>query len=417
MRTRRLGVGVVGLGVGAAHIIRHLHAAPYIDLCAGADIDPQARERFRAVFPEAKIHDSLDQLAADPDVEAVWVATPSRLHAQNAIVLANHGKHVAVQKPLALTLDQAAAMIDAADRNNVILLAGNSQSFATPVRMMCQLVRSAELGRLCAINLFAYHDWLLKARKPEDLDVAEGGGVVYRAAPHQIDTIRLIGGGLLKTVRGTHAQWMSEPAAPGYSAAYTEFTDGTPAVFIQNAYGYFVTEEMMPWLPGAEQFAWASQRVTQRGALRRALRDGSRAEAAEYQARSVGGAMDSAGPPPRASREWATDLGVVLVSCERGDIHQSARGLYVYSDDGIREISLPSGSAWEAEIREMYDAIVHRGKAFHSGRWGMATLEVALGVMESARTHRQVELRHQVELDQDYDAAYSVHPTGETQVV
>jgi phthalate 4,5-cis-dihydrodiol dehydrogenase len=417
MGERRLGVGVVGLGVGAAHILRHLQAAPYTELCAGADIDPQARERFRAVFPEAKVYATLDQLAADPDVEAVWVATPSRLHAQHTIALANSGKHVAVQKPMALSLDEAAAMIDAADRNNVILLAGNSQSFATPVRMMRQLVRSGQLGSLCAINVFSYHDWLLKARKPEDLDVAEGGGVVYRAAPHQIDTIRLIGGGLLKTVRGTHAKWMAERAAPGYSAAYAEFTDGTPAVLIQNAYGYFVTEEMMPWVPSGEQFAWASQRVAQRGAIRRMLRDGTRDEAAEYQARSVGGSMDSGAPAPGRSREWATDLGIVVVSCERGDIRQSPRGLYVYTDDGIREISLPSGSAWEAEIREMYEAIVTRGKAFHSGRWGMATLEVALGIVESARTHRQVTLRHQVQLDQEYDAVYSVHPTGEAQVV
>jgi phthalate 4,5-cis-dihydrodiol dehydrogenase len=406
MAERRLKVGVAGLGVGAVHILRHLESAPFIELYAGADSDVRARERFEAVFPEARSFDSVERLAADPEVEAVWVATPSHLHARHVVLLANAGKHVAVQKPMALTLDEAAAMIAAAERNDVQLLAGNSQSFATPVRAMRQVVRSGELGKLCAINVFAYHDWMLKAHKPEDLDPRAGGGVVYRAAPHQIDTIRLIGGGLLKTVRGTQGQWMPQRGAAGYCVAYTEFADGTPAVMIQNAYGYFVADEMMPWAPAADAaFAWANERARARGAQRRAVRDGTRDEAADYQRRSLGGALDSGLGRPWSGREWATDLGIVLISCERGEMRHSPSGLYIYSDDGIREAGLSIGSPWVAEIREMYEGIVQRGKVFHSGRWGMATLEVALAIMESATTHRQVELRHQVELDPDYDAA------------
>jgi phthalate 4,5-cis-dihydrodiol dehydrogenase len=189
--------------------------------------------------------------------------------------------------------------------------------------------------------------------------------------------------------------------------AYTEFVDGTPAVLIQNAYGYFVGEEMVPWAPSTDQFAWANARTAQRGALRRSLREHARDESAEYQARSVGGEQDTGPPRPGGSREWATDLGLVVVSCERGDIRHSPDGLYVYSDEGIREISLPRGSAWTAEIREMYNAVVQQTRPIHSGRWGMATLEVVLGIMESARTHRQVQLRHQVEAEVDDDVEYT----------
>jgi phthalate 4,5-cis-dihydrodiol dehydrogenase len=406
MAERRLRAGVVGLGVGAVHILRHMQTAADIELSAGADIDPQVRDRFRAVYPEAGVYDSIEQLAADRQVEVVWVATPSRLHAEHAILLANAGKHVAVQKPMAVTLEEAAAMIEAAERNNVVLLASNSQSFSTPIRAMRQIVRSGELGRLGAINVFAYHDWLLKARKPEDLDVHQGGGVLYRAAPHQIDSIRLIGGGLLRSVRGTLGQWLPERPVPGYGAAYAEFVDGTPAVLIQNAYGYFVGEEMVPWGPSTDQFAWANARTAQRGAVRRSLREHARDETAEYQARSIGGAQDTGRPGPGGGREWATDLGIVVVSCERGDIRHSPDGLYIYSDEGIREISLQRGSAWTAELREMYNAIVQQTRPIHSGRWGMATLEVVLGIMESARTHLQVELRHQVEAEADDEVDY-----------
>ena len=63
------------------------------------------------------------------------------------------------------------------------------------------------------MNVIAYNGWWLMQRIPEDLDPSYGGGIVYRAVPHQIDAIRLIGGGKLKSVRGTVRDWM--PARPG----------------------------------------------------------------------------------------------------------------------------------------------------------------------------------------------------------
>src|SRR5262249_49955572 len=123
MAQRRLKAGVLGLGVGAVHIVRHLQGVANMELCAGADPDDEARRRFHAACPEARVYCSLEDLAADAEVEVVWVATPSHLHAAHAIHLANAGKHVAVQKPMALTLGEAAAMIEAAHRNGVVLLA------------------------------------------------------------------------------------------------------------------------------------------------------------------------------------------------------------------------------------------------------------------------------------------------------
>jgi len=114
--------------------------------------------------------------------------------------------------------------------------------------------------------------------------------------------------------------------------------------------------------------------------------------------------------PPDGTREWASDLGLITVSCERGDIRQSADGLYIYDDDGVRELKLPFTPYGEAQLRELYDAVVLNRKGYQSGRWGMATLEVALGIMESARTHESVELTHQTEMDDDYDPNHRIVP-------
>src|SRR5438034_196478 len=154
-------------------MVREMEASPRFELYAAADIDPDARQRFQREFPDAKVYEGIERLAADPDVEVVWLSTPNRLHAQHAVLLADAGKHVMVQKPMALTLAEAGRMVEAADRNGVKLLAGHSKAYTSPVQMMRQIVRSGELGPLRAINVFASNGWLMSTRKAEDLDPAE----------------------------------------------------------------------------------------------------------------------------------------------------------------------------------------------------------------------------------------------------
>jgi phthalate 4,5-cis-dihydrodiol dehydrogenase len=103
-------------------------------------------------------------------------------------------------------------------------------------------------------------------------------------------------------------------------------------------------------------------------------------------------------------------MGMVIVSCERGDMRQSPDGVYVYGDAGLREIKVTGGTLWEKEQAEIYDAVVHGHRGFHSGRSAMATIEVILGIMESARTHKDVELTHQTRLDEVVDVPHAIQP-------
>ena len=86
------------------------------------------------------------------------------------------------------------------------------------------------------------------------------------------------------------------------------------------------------------------------------------------------------------------------MSCERGDIRQTPDGLFIYGESEKREITLPAGRrrGREAEIEELYDAVVHGRPVFHDGRWGEATLEVCLAMIESAEKRREIFLSHQV---------------------
>src|ERR1044071_8376941 len=115
---RKLKLGIVGLGVGASEILPAMEQIPEFQLVAAADINARVLETFRQRYG-AKIYDSIEKLCADPEVEAVWVSTPNRFHAPHTIIAANHGKHVVVEKPMAISLPEAEQIGRASCRERV----------------------------------------------------------------------------------------------------------------------------------------------------------------------------------------------------------------------------------------------------------------------------------------------------------
>jgi len=405
--SRTLKIGLIGIGVGASEIMPAMEAMEEIDLVAGADVVPATRERFQERFPRAKVYDSAEKLCADPEVEAVWIATPNRFHGPHTIMAAQHGKHVVVEKPMAISLQEAEQMVETAQRNEVKLLAGHTQSFSLPIRTMRRIITSGQLGKLCAIHIWAYSDWMLRPRTPDELDISQGGGIPYRQGPHQIDTVRALGGGKLRSVRAMTGQWMPARSIPGYYCAYLEFEDGTPCTILHNGYGYFLANELVPWGSTSQRYP-----LEERVEIRKALRAGTREEEQDKQDLRIGGRLERDTFQRTGPRSWLpADLGVVVVSCERGDMRHSPTGLYVYDDSGLRDVDISSGEGpgqRRAELQELYDAVVLNKPVFHDGRWGMATLEVCLALMQSARDRREIQLTHQVPVAAEYDAELPV---------
>src|SRR5438270_1772956 len=164
-----LKIGMIGIGVGGAEILPAMEAMDTVELVAGADVVPATLERFSQRFPEAKTFASAEALCRDSNVDAVWISSPNRFHAEHTILAAKHGKHVVVEKPMAISLTEAQAMVEAAEKNSVKLLAGHTMSFSAPIRAMHKIIRSEKLGRLCALNVWANSDWMLRPRTPDEL--------------------------------------------------------------------------------------------------------------------------------------------------------------------------------------------------------------------------------------------------------
>ncbi|MGH7844217.1 MAG: Gfo/Idh/MocA family oxidoreductase [Candidatus Binatia bacterium] len=397
---RQLNIGVAGIGVGASEILPAMESMPQLKLVAGADVNRRVLETFQARYG-ARTYDSIEKLCADPDVEAVWISTPNKFHGPHTIIAANHGKHVVVEKPMAISLQEAESMIAAAEKNKVKLLCGHTQSYGPHIRTMRRIIRSGELGKLCAMHVWAYTDWMLRPRTAEELDVAQGGGVPYRQGPHQIDSLRLLGGGMVRSVRGTAGQWFPGRPIPGYYTAYLEFEDGTPATLMHNGYGYFLASELVPW--GTDRTRYTPE---ERASIRKGLLDKTRDESKAKDAMRIGGEKEEQYfRGQRTGRPWVpNDLGILIATCERGDIRQSQYGLYVHSDEGLQDVPLPqTGMSRRGELEELYNAVVLNKPIRHTGPWGMATLEVCLAIMQSGRERREIALSHQVPAPEEED--------------
>jgi phthalate 4,5-cis-dihydrodiol dehydrogenase len=389
---RRIRLGVAGLGRAWTLLLPTLRADPRIELVAAADPREEACRRFAAEFG-AKAHGSVEALCADAAVEAVYVATPHQHHAEHACLAASRGKHVLVEKPIALTLEECTRMIEAARVAGVRLVVGPSHSFDAPILQARRLVESGEMGRVRMISALNYTDFLYRPRRPEELRSAEGGGVVYSQAAHQVDIVRLLAGGLASSVRALTGNW--DPARPteGAYAALLRFADDTFASLVYSGYAHFDSDAFLGWSGEMGLRKDPAAYGAARKALSRAADAG--AEAAQKSARNYGGS-DYRAPADDAPRRHP-HFGVVVVSCERADLRPVPEGVWVHGDGEQRLLEVPLPKVPRSEvIDELWEAIAQGRAPLHGGEWSKATLEVCLAILRSMREQREIALEHQV---------------------
>ncbi len=384
---RTLRVGVAGLGRAFTVMLPTLARDPRVTLVAAADPRAEARQRFAADFA-AKSYATVAGLCDDPAVEIVYVATPHQLHAEHAILAARHGKHLLVEKPMALTLEDCTAMIEAARRASVHLIVGHSHSFDAPIARTRALIDSGVYGAVRMIHALNYTDFLYRPRRPEELDTAQGGGAIFNQAAHQVDIVRLLGGGMVKSVRAATGAWdKSRPTEGAYSALLT-FEGEAFASLSYSGYGRFDSDEFSDRIGEMGQ----TKDPGARGSSRRFA--SADEEAAFKNARNYGGA---AYRPLAEQAPSHQHFGTIIVSCERADLRPMPNGVMIYQDGAAGLDPLPPPTVPRAEvIDELYGAVVDGRVPLHDGPWAMATLEVCLAMLRSAQEGRGVALSHQV---------------------
>jgi phthalate 4,5-cis-dihydrodiol dehydrogenase len=375
-------IGILGMGAAGWAFLPAIRSNPGFELAAVAEPAVDVRETVAAETGVATYGD-LAAMLRQPALDAVYIATPTELHPGHVAQACAAGKHVLTEKPMAIRVDQAQAMVEAAERAGVVLQVGHSHSYDLPIRRMREIVASGALGRVRMIHTWNFTDWIVRPRRPAEFDLAQGGGVTYRQGAHQIDILRLIGGGLVRSVRATTFDWNERRRSIGAHTIFLSFADGTAATAVYNGYGYLSGTELT-----AGVGEWGLTEPAGRRAARQATAVSPEQELAAKRKRAP------TAIPARAPHQ--PHFGLTLVSCERGDIRQSPDGLLLYSENGRQEIALAKDKSPRDLVLEEFARAIAGKPTTHTGRWGLANLEVCTAAIESSRIGREIALALQV---------------------
>jgi len=147
-RDRTIGIGVVGYGYWGPNLVRNFGSTPGARMVAVSDLSEQRLASVRALYPAVKTTPCYQDMLLDPAIEAVAIATPVSSHFRLAMQALEAGKHVLVEKPMALNSKQAALLVDEAERRNLVLMVDHTFVYHGSVRRIGELIASGQVGKL-----------------------------------------------------------------------------------------------------------------------------------------------------------------------------------------------------------------------------------------------------------------------------
>jgi predicted dehydrogenase len=181
-----LGIAVVGAGYWGPNLVRNLSVSPDWELLAVCDLDLDRAREVAAGRP-VQVTESLDELLARDDLDAIAIATPARTHHAIAVAALRAGKHVLVEKPLADSVDAGRAMVELARQQGRVLMADHTYCYTPAVERIRELVAEGALGEILYVDSVRINLGLIQP----DVDV------FWDLAPHDLSVLdHVLPGGL-----------------------------------------------------------------------------------------------------------------------------------------------------------------------------------------------------------------------------
>jgi phthalate 4,5-cis-dihydrodiol dehydrogenase len=357
---------------------------PEIDVVAAADPNQELRARFE--HDEAlPAYDDIGGVLATSDVDAVYIATPHQLHRDHVVASVRAGKHVVVEKPMALSISDCDDMIKAAEDNGVVLIVGHTHSFDPAVQVMRDVIADGALGPLAMIAQWNYTDYLYRPRRPEELDTSRGGGILFNQIPHQVDVARYLAGEPVRSVRANTAVLDPQRPTEGACAALLEFASGAVASLVYSGYDYFDSDETHEWISEG-----GYRKTPAHGKARHALRSAGAGREVEARWRDFGyGKIGNDAPPHQPH------FGEVIITCAKGEMRPAADEVVIYTADGASSLPIPQRT-WRPGrgdvLQELVESVRGQGEPKHDGRFGRATVAACLAIEQSGRERREIQI-------------------------
>jgi predicted dehydrogenase len=204
----KLNIGVIGLGAIGQQHVQAIAQIERANLIGVTDINREVAEKTASLYKATAFTEYNDMLSM-PELHAVVVATPDEIHTEPCVAAANARKHILVEKPIATTIEDAQAIIDASNKANVKLMIGFSLRFNLHYMSVKKMVEAGQLGDL--ISIFSR-----RLNVVTQADRINGRcGVLHFLGIHEFDVLRWIVG--------------SEPVS-----IYTEESTSVPKKFPQD---------------------------------------------------------------------------------------------------------------------------------------------------------------------------------------
>lgn len=177
-----LTVGVIGCGYWGPNLIRNFINIKDAEVKSCSDLREERLSHMKRLYPSIETTKEYGEIIADPDIDAVVIATPVSTHFEIARQALETGKHVFCEKPLAQSVDQGVSMVDLADDRDRVLMVGHTFVYTAAVNKIKELINSGELGDIYYISTSRVNLGLFQ----EDINV------VWDLAPHDVSIMNYI---------------------------------------------------------------------------------------------------------------------------------------------------------------------------------------------------------------------------------
>ncbi len=145
--TSKVRLGVIGVGIGRWHVESY-QKVPGAEVLALCDADPVRLAAVQSQLGVRRAYERVEQILADPDVDAVSVCLPNHLHSEVAVAALEAGKHVLVEKPLARTVAEGEAIVEAARRSGRQAMVAMKFRFSPEAQFLKRHIQSGKLGEI-----------------------------------------------------------------------------------------------------------------------------------------------------------------------------------------------------------------------------------------------------------------------------
>jgi predicted dehydrogenase len=332
----KLKVGIIGLGGIARSHCDAIATLDNVEIVAVADLFEEKRREYMTKYGIPRGYASHTELLADDEVEAVAVVLGHQLHHRLTVDACNAGKHVLVEKPMALSLEQCDEMIAAAAANHVKLMVGNTQHYYATSLKAKEILDSGELGPLITAVCYMSKNWGIAGRRPQYRSRYHGGGMWMTNGVHVVDRLTWV----------MASQAVSVSAAIGTRAHY-QAADDSATAFIRYKNGLAGVAVAVGFADGAPNYecqvicANGSLRFSQHGGKYVQVGKGDKWEDVPFE-----------DAPAEMHNEWKAFAEAIALDIEpptHGAYGRHILEILLAAEQSAisgREVMLPSGQAW-----------------------------------------------------------------------